>query len=149
MSESIKCPVCGTEHKTQYIFCPECGCNLSQVNAVTVTLNSETSESKRSIFKKNVQEISQKAQQGLQDVSSVIAEKAKDVSNRTTNIVVEEKVSEAMSNLVNLMIDVSKDVAKQVPSEMLSAIDLEAEINFVAFTIGVSIDLQELNKTQK
>ena len=148
MAESIKCPVCGAENKAQYAFCPECGCNLSEANAIKISINSDSDESKRSIFKKNVQEISQRAQQEFYNVSNMVSEKAKDVSNRTTNIVVEEKVAEAMGNLVNLMINVSKDVTKQVPSEMLSSIDLEAEINFVAFTIGVSIDLAELNKKQ-
>jgi len=51
-----------------------------------------------------------------------------------------------MGNLVNLMINVSKDVTKQIPANMVNAIDLEAEVNFVAFTIGVTIDLAELKK---
>ena len=146
MANIIVCPVCGTQHKSQFLFCPECGCNLSEVKAITVNINPNINETKRSIFKKNVKELGQKAQQGLSNVSNVISEKAKDVSNRASNIVVEEKVTEAMGNLVNLMINVSKDITEQVPTEMLSAIDLEAEINFVAFTIGVSIDLAELNK---
>lgn len=146
MVEITICPVCRTEHKKQYVFCPECGCNLSEASAVSISVNPDSGESKKSIFKKNVQAIGQKAQQEFYNVSNSISETAKDVTNRASNIVVEEKVTEAMGNLVNLMISVSKDVIKQVPTEMLSAIDLEAEINFVAFTIGVSIDLAELNK---
>ena len=148
MAETTICPICKTEHKKQYVFCPNCGCNLSEASAVSISVNPD-SESKKSIFKKNVQTIGQKAQQEFYNVSNIISEKAKDVTNRASNIVVEEKVTEAMGNLVNLMISVSKDVIKQVPTEMLSAIDLEAEINFVAFTIGVSIDLAELNKPEK
>ena len=59
-----------------------------------------------------------------------------------------DNVTDAMGNLVNLMINVSKDISNQMPKEMISAIDLEAEVNFVAFTIGVTIDLAELNKAK-
>ncbi|MFC1803598.1 hypothetical protein ACFL0D_06495 [Thermoproteota archaeon] len=45
-----------------------------------------------------------------------------------------------MGNLMNLMINVSRYVTEQIPTDMVDAIDLEAEVNFVAFTIGVVID---------
>jgi hypothetical protein len=96
-----------------------------------------------------VQNISNKAQRGLSGVTSVISDKAKDVTGRATSIVVEEKVSEAMGNLVNLMINVSRDIAQQIPTEMVDAIDLKADVNFVAFTIGVVIDLAEIRKSNK
>lgn len=143
------CPVCGTEHDKEYSFCPECGCNLTEADAVTVTVNPDAEGvSRTEMLKNQVQNIGQMAQKGLSNVTSSISDKAKDVSNRASNIVVQDKVTEAMGNLVNLMINVSKDITKQMPKEMISAIDLEAEVNFVAFTIGVTVDLAELNKTK-
>jgi hypothetical protein len=150
MDQRIVCPVCNTEHNQQYAFCPECGCNLTIVEAVSVTVNpTSSSESFTRSLKSQVQKIGKKAQQGLSEVSSVISEKAGEVSIKASNAVVEQKVTEAMGNLVNLMINVSKDIATQIPPDMLNAIDLEAEINFIAFTIGVSIDLADLNISSK
>lgn len=143
----IICPVCGTEHTQKYAFCPECGCNLSEFNAVNVTINPDTpGASVTASLKNQVQNIGQIAHKGISNVSNAISEKARDVSKRTSSIVVQDKVTEAMSNLVNLMINVSNEMTKKIPKEMITAIDLEAEINFVAFTIGVNIDLAELNK---
>jgi hypothetical protein len=143
------CPVCGTEYDQEYAFCPECGCNLAEVDAVTVTVNPNTAgASVAASLKNQVQNIGQMAQKGLSNVTSSISDKAKVVSSRASNIVVQDKVTEAMGNLVNLMINVSKDITKQMPKEMISAIDLEAEVNFVAFSIGVTIDLAELNKVK-
>ena len=71
------------------------------------------------------------------------------VADRTNNIEVQKKVSEAMASLVNMMINVSSDVKKGMPSSMVDAIDLNARVNFVAFSIGVSVDLAELNNKKK
>ena len=148
MADSVICPVCGTEHSEKFVFCPECGCNLSEAEAVMISVNPSSGSLAESV-KNQVQSIGQKAQQGISGVTTAISDKAKAVSSRASNIVVQEKVTEAMGNLVNLMINVSKDITKQVPVDMIGAIDLEAEVNFVAFTIGVSIDLAELNKAGK
>jgi hypothetical protein len=149
MADIIVCPVCGTEHKERFVFCPECGCSLSEAEAVSITINPNSGSSIAESVKNQVQSIGQKAQQGISGVTTAISDKARAVSSRASNIVVQEKVTEAMGNLVNLMINVSKDITKQVPVDMVGAIDLEAEVNFVAFTIGVSIDLAELNKSKK
>jgi len=143
------CPVCGTEHDQEYAFCPECGCNLSNADAITVTVNPDTpGPSVATSIKNQVQNIGQKAQKGLSSVTSSISDRAKLVSARASNIAVQEKVTESMSSLVNLMLNVSKDITQQMPKEMISAIDLEAEVNFVAFSIGVTVDLAELNKVK-
>ncbi|MCW4012774.1 MAG: zinc ribbon domain-containing protein [Candidatus Bathyarchaeota archaeon] len=143
------CPVCGAEHGQEYAFCPECGCSLSDIDAVTVTANPDTpGVSVAASLKNQVQTIGQKAHKGISTVSNSISDRARMVSARASNIAVQEKVTESMSSLVNLMLNVSKDITKQVPKEMISAIDLEAEVNFVAFSIGVSIDLAELNKVK-
>lgn len=143
------CPVCGTEHGQEYAFCPECGCNLSDVDAVTITIDPDRPDvSVAASLKNQVQNIGQKAQKGLSSVTNSISDRARIVSARASNIAVQEKVTESMSSLVNLMLNVSKDITKQMPKEMISAIDLEAEVNFVAFSIGVTVDLAELNKAK-
>ena len=143
------CPVCGTEHDQEYAFCSECGCNLSDIDAVTVTVNPDTQgASVATSLKNQVQNIGQKAQKGLSSVTNSISDRARFVTARASNIAVQEKVTESMSSLVNLMLNVSKDITKQMPKEMISAIDLEAEVNFVAFSIGVTVDLAELNKVK-
>jgi sugar-specific transcriptional regulator TrmB len=143
------CPVCGTEHGQEYAFCPECGCKLSDIDAVTVTVNPDTPGSSVATSLKNqVQNIGQKAQKGLSSVKDSISDRARIVTARASDIAVQEKVTESMSSLVNLMLNVSKDITKQMPKEMISAIDLEAEVNFVAFSIGVTVDLAELNEAK-
>ncbi len=150
MDYSLTCPVCNTVYSEEMKFCGECGCNLIEIEAVTVTLNPETNKEKiiRNL-KTGMQKIGEKTQQGFSDASTMISDKAFSVGEKASNMIVQERVSEAMSKLVNLMINVSKDVTKSMPADMVNAIDLEAEINFVAFTIGVSIDLAELNNGKK
>lgn len=149
MDYALTCPVCNTVYSEEMKFCGECGCNLTEVEAVTVTVNPTNRDKIVSSLKSGVQKIGEKTQQGLSGASSMIADKAFSVTQRANNLMVQERVSEAMGNLVNLMINVSKDVTKSIPSDMVNAIDLEAEVNFVAFTIGVTIDLAELNQGKK
>lgn len=150
MTGKITCPVCGAQHNDSYAFCTECGTNLTEIDAVSVKINPDTSEEKTSgTLIHQVHSIGQKAQQGISGVSNLISGRAKDVTSKATNVVVEQKVAEAMGSLVNLMINVSKDILHQIPSDMVSAVDLEAEVNFVAFTIGVSIDLAEVQAIKK
>ena len=97
--------MCNTIHIKHYTFCPECGCNLTEIEAVSVNINSEeNSESLNTSIRSRVQEFGKVAQRGLSDVSNIISKKAGEVSLKATNVVVEDKVSEAMGNLVNLMI---------------------------------------------
>ncbi|MHA2347536.1 MAG: hypothetical protein ACXACP_12525 [Candidatus Hodarchaeales archaeon] len=59
-----------------------------------------------------------------------------------------ENASEIVTNLVNIMIKVARDVRLQIPNDMINAIDLEAEMNFVAFSVGVFIDLEQIKPQQ-
>lgn len=149
MDYSLTCPVCSTVYSEEMKFCGECGCNLTKIEAVTVTMNPTNREKLVNNLKKGAKKISEKTQQGISGATNLIADKAFSVGEKASNLMVQERVSEAMGNLVNLMINVSRDVTKSIPSDMVNAIDLEAEINFVAFTIGVNIDLAELNKGKK
>ena len=149
MDYSLTCPVCGIVYSEQMKFCGECGCDLTDADAVTVTVNPTNREKLVNNLMKGAQKISEKTHQGLSGATNLIAEKAFSVGEKASNLMVQERVSEAMGNLVNLMINVSRDVTKSIPADMVNSIDLEAEVNFVAFTIGVTIDLGELNKGKK
>lgn len=150
MDYQLNCPVCETTYNQHMQFCGECGCNLSEVEAVTVIINPNTRKEKLvKNFKNQAQNIGQKAQKGLSGASSMIMDKAFTVSERTNNIEVQKRVSVAMASLVNMMINVSSDVKKGISSDMVNAIDLSARVNFVAFSIGVSVDLAELKKEKK
>jgi hypothetical protein len=46
--------------------------------------------------------------------------------------------------MIDLLIQVARDVRDEIPADMVKAIDLEAEISFIAFSIGVSIDLEQI-----
>lgn len=150
MDYQLTCPVCKTTYNQHMQFCGECGCNLSEAEAVTVTLNPSTKKEKLvKNFRTQAQNLGQKAQKGLSGASSMIIDKAFTVSERTNNVEVQKRVSVAMASLVNMMINVSSDVKKGISSDMVNAIDLSARVNFVAFSIGVTVDLAELKKEKK
>lgn len=146
MDYSLICPVCSTVYYEEMKYCGECGCDLTEMEAVTLTVNPSNREKLVDNLKKRAKIISEKTQKGLSNATDLITDKAFSVGEKASNLMVQERVSEAMGNLVNLMINVSRDVTQSIPAEMVNAIDLEAEVNFVAFTIGVTIDLAELNK---
>ena len=147
MVYQLTCPVCKTTYNQHMQFCGECGCNLSEVEAVTVTLNPNTKKEKLvKNLRNQAQNIGQKAQKGLSGASSMIMDKAFTVADRTNNIEVQKRVTVAMASLVNMMLNVSSDVKKGIHSDMVNAIDLNARVNFVAFSIGVTVDLAELKK---
>ena len=150
MDYQLTCPVCETTYHQIMKYCGECGCNLTEVEAVTVTVNPNIRRDKLvNDLRNQVQTLGHKAQKGLSGASSIISDKASIVAERTNNIAVQKRVSIAMANLVNMMINVSSDVTSGIPSEMVNAIDLSARVNFVAFSIGVSIDLAAINKEKK
>jgi hypothetical protein len=46
------------------------------------------------------------------------------------------------------MINVSKDVIRKVPVDKVNALHLRADVNFVAFSIGITVDLAEIKKSE-
>jgi hypothetical protein len=42
------------------------------------------------------------------------------------------------------MLNVAKQLHTEMPEEMLKAVDLEASVNFVAFNLGITIDLEQI-----
>jgi hypothetical protein len=145
MDTLITCPVCDKTFTKASRFCSECGCNLS--NAESVTINPPIGGDK---FVRNlrnrVKNIGEKAQKEFSGASAVILDRASNVSSGTDNVVVQQKVSEAVASLVNLMVNVSRDVKLGLSSDVINAVDLSARVNFVAFSVGVSVDLASLKE---
>jgi hypothetical protein len=56
----------------------------------------------------------------------------------------QEKATEATRNLLNLVTNVAREVRKDLPPDMVKAVDLRASVSFIAFSIGVSVDLEKL-----
>ena len=56
----------------------------------------------------------------------------------------QEKATEATRNLLNLVTNVAREVRKDLPPDMIKAVDLRASVSFIAFSIGVGVDLEKL-----
>ncbi len=82
---------------------------------------------------------------GLRAKLKVVEKTAGSAGQRARGVMSPERASEAVRNMLNVMTQVARDVMKDLPPDMVKAVDLEAEINLIAFSIGVSIDLEQLN----
>ena len=74
------------------------------------------------------------------DVSSLMAVGAP--NKRLFDIM--QLIDRSVRIMIDLLIRVARDVRKEIPPDMIKAVDLEAEISFIAFSIGVSIDLEQI-----
>lgn len=63
---------------------------------------------------------------------------------KVSGIVSPEKASEATRKLLEVVTKVARDVKKDLPADMVKAVDLSAEISFIAFSIGVQVDLEQV-----
>lgn len=145
------CNVCGNSVKKRGNFCPYCGANFKQVNEKDILSTKVIEESNVfSGFKTTIKAVSDKAKK-LTDKTTMIdlGEKTSQVVSETRDKMVggisAEKASEIVSNLAGVMIQIARDLIQKIPPEDIKAIDLEAEVSFVAFSVGVSIDLEQLN----
>lgn len=148
MDYQLKCPVCKTTFNKHMHFCTECGCNLSEIETITNT-QSTGKDSNVDNLLAHVKGLGQKTQKGVSGASSIILNNATNLSKRTDNVFVQQKVSESMTSLVNMMLKVSNGVKKGIDTDMVNAVTLSGYANFVAFTIGASINLSELKKSKK
>lgn len=114
------CPRCGSSVEGNVKFCSRCG------NAIQKTEKSEGFLG------------------GLRTKVKVMGDKATSVTKRAGGMVSPERASEAVRNMVNLILQVASNVRKEIPPEMVKAVDISAEISFIAFSIGVSVDLEQI-----
>jgi hypothetical protein len=146
------CSQCGDVIDPGQKFCTNCGFKIETSVPVTITIEPEEEIEKEDIkssIMSQIKSIGEKAKEvATGDTASEVVTKAKEVKDKATMAMTPERASELMTNLVDIMIQVAKDVRQQIPPDMIKAVDLEAEMNFVAFSIGVSIDLEQIQVTK-
>jgi RNA polymerase subunit RPABC4/transcription elongation factor Spt4 len=71
------------------------------------------------------------------------------VSLGAMGVVSTEKASDAVRRMLNLVIQVAREVRKDLPDDMIKAVDISAEISFIAFSIGISVDLEQIKIQEK
>ena len=81
---------------------------------------------------------------GLKSKAKSVGDKASSISLRAKGMVSEENVTEATTNLLNLVSKVAREARTNLDPDMAKAIDLRANISFVAFSVGVIVDLEKL-----
>jgi hypothetical protein len=92
---------------------------------------------------------------GLKGVAKGFGKKATELTDKVggvdkvSSIVSQEKASEATRKLLKIITQVARDVKKELPSDMVKAVDLSAELSFIAFTIGVQVDLEQVQLSKK
>jgi len=69
---------------------------------------------------------------------------ASTLSEATKGSVSPEKAATAVKRMVDVATYVAQDVKKGMSSDMVKAVTVNARVNFVAFSIGVSIELDKL-----
>lgn len=119
---SKTCPECGSTTDDISKFCKTCGYELLSIGKKVV-------ESRFS---------------GLKEKMKIIGDKTSAVGQRAKGVVSQDKATETVKNLLNIMINVARNVRKDLPSDMIKAIDLEASVSLIAFSIGITIDLEKL-----
>ena len=129
MSENnVICTNCGTLVEGNNRFCTNCGTPI-QAPPPQPAPRLESAESLIGELKAKLK---------------VVENKAGDVSQKAKGAISPERASEAVKNMLSVMTQVARDVKRDLPQDMVNAVDLTAEINLIAFSIGVSIDLDQL-----
>ena len=151
MTDVYTCPKCGFEVGIGHMFCTNCGCRIidgEEAVKVSVKPHVEDKPLSQNIVNQ-IHMIGSKAQSVVTgEKTSELVGKAKEITEKASLGVSPEKATHMISNLVTLMIQVARDVKGQIPPEMVKAIDLSAEVSFVAFSVGVSVDLEQITARQ-
>ena len=129
---TIICINCGAQVGSQYKFCTACGTPIRAPQPPPPPPPPPVPEADEGLI------------QGLKTKIRVVGDKAGNAGQMAKGAVAPEKASAAVRNMLNVMTQVALDVERDLPPEMVKAVDLTAEINLIAFTIGVSIDLEQL-----
>ena len=100
-------------------------------------------------------EKSKKLFRGFKVVAKGLGEKATGITekvgkiDKVGSIISPEKASAATKKLLKVVTQVARDVKKELPADMVKAIDLSAEISFIAFSIGVQVDLEQVKLSKQ
>ena len=143
------CQNCRCMTEPDALFCGNCGAKIIVTEITTIGPTQPMDKNILSDLKTQFKEIGVKAQQMSSDIvtsetASGVVSKAKEATRKAGTMISPERATEVVRNIIHLMLEVASEVRKEIPAHMRKAIDLSAEANFVAFTIGISIDLDEL-----
>lgn len=122
MVQNKVCSRCGATVNETLKFCPKCGRSLRITRGI----------------------ISGRLLGSLKSSVKVIGDKTLSVGERAKGMLSQEKATEATRNLLNLVTSVAREVRKDLPPDMIKAVDLRASVSFIAFSIGVTVDLEKL-----
>lgn len=151
-NESV-CAACGKYVNDNSLFCPHCGSSIESVKieqGISTGARAKKESSIFSGFRTKLKSVSDSAQKMTDTTSTLdLGEKTSEAFSKArekmAGSISSEKASEVVGNLVEIMIQVARDLKKEIPPEVIKAIDLEAEVSFIAFSVGVSIDLEQLD----
>ena len=135
------CPICGKSVTRNSLNCPHCGSEFPQEKKESRVLGGF-----RSRFKSvgdTAQKLTQKT--AALEIGTKSSEAVKKAREKVSGNITSERASEVVGNLVDVMIHVARDLKEKTPPEVIKALDLSAEVSFVAFSVGVSIDLEQLD----
>jgi hypothetical protein len=74
----------------------------------------------------------------------VIGDKTSSVGLRAKGLASQERADEAIKNLLTIVTKVAREARTSLDPDMVKAIDLRANVSFVAFSVGVVVDLEKL-----
>ena len=118
----MNCPKCGMSLSDGVKFCASCGYAVRSTQSDSGLLGG---------FRSKVKVLGDRT-------TSAVTQRAK-------GMVTQERASEAVRNMLKIVTHVAQDVRRELPPDMVKAIDLEAEVSFIAFSIGVTVDLEQLS----
>ena len=152
MAECIICPQCGSTVDKGHNFCSHCGFGVVPAEEMVIVKINPRTDGKtlsRNILDQ-IQMIGSKAQKVVNsEKASEIVGRAKEITDKASTSVSSDKTTKILSDLITLMVQVAHEVKNQIPPEMVKAIDLTGVAHFVAFSVGVSIDLEKLTTKKR
>jgi hypothetical protein len=74
----------------------------------------------------------------------VIGDTTSAVGLRAKGLASQKRTEEATKNLLDVVTKVAREARNSLDPDMVKAIDLRANISFVAFSVGVVVDLEKL-----
>ena len=130
MKETIQvCAKCGALLPENSKICVSCGYDFREKSSVNRSIN--ILKSRLSLTKEKTMKT------------------ATEVKEKAMGVVTPEKAAESVQKMVEVVTYVAQDLKQGMSSDMVKAVDVNARINFVAFSVGITIDLEKLPLPEK